>query len=108
MTSILSLNSKLMEPGSNEHARSAALTERFRCKCMHAPPSAPKRKQSQAGLDTWLGEKGEEKPDERERETCGGHVYISSEWDLRSHPAGVKGQRIVVRVVHPAPGSARA
>lgn len=33
-------------------------------------------------------------------EKCGGHVYVSSEWDVKSHPAGLRGQRVVVWVVH--------
>lgn len=35
-----------------------------------------------------------------EEEKCGGNVYVSSEWDVKSHPAGVRGQRVVVWVVH--------
>ena len=35
-----------------------------------------------------------------ESEKCGGYVYVSSEWDVKSHPAGIRGQRVVVWVVH--------
>ena len=35
-----------------------------------------------------------------EIEKCGGYVYVSSEWDVKSHPAGIRGQRVVVWVVH--------
>ena len=35
-----------------------------------------------------------------ETEKCGGYVYVSSEWDVKSHPAGIRGQRVVVWVVH--------
>ncbi|KZV61855.1 hypothetical protein PENSPDRAFT_658603 [Peniophora sp. CONT] len=35
-----------------------------------------------------------------QEEKCGGNVYVSSEWDVKSHPCGVRGQRVVVWVVH--------
>ncbi|VDB94897.1 unnamed protein product [Peniophora sp. CBMAI 1063] len=44
--------------------------------------------------------KGEREGKTEAEEKCGGHVYISSEWDVKSHPAGLRGQRVVVWVVH--------
>ncbi|KAI0052788.1 hypothetical protein FA95DRAFT_1553054 [Auriscalpium vulgare] len=101
-----SVNATPLTPGSSSYARPRSLGEKRRCKCMadkkHAPalppgPAPLKRKQSD--LSEWLAPGQDAAP--ASTTTCGGFVYISSEYDM-SHPVGITGQRVFVTVTHPA------
>ncbi|KAI0031020.1 hypothetical protein K488DRAFT_87225 [Vararia minispora EC-137] len=102
-----SLQAKLLDPGSSSYARHNAITERYRCRCMRSSASSSSAgktsplKRKQSDISSWLGN-GQNVPSDQQvkDDKCGGMVYVSSEWDTRSHPGGIKGQRIVVCVVH--------
>ncbi|KAI0067417.1 hypothetical protein BV25DRAFT_1099219 [Artomyces pyxidatus] len=99
-----------LAPGHSRYARPRSVTERRRCKCLkensEAVPAAStsdapgQLKRKQSDLAQWLMKAGDTHPQATSSSgKCGGYIYISSEYDS-SHPAGIRGQRIVVTVVH--------